>query len=385
MRFLNGLNKRLTIFCVGTLLMVGASSAARAASHEAQPLPLTQRNDKSAKLMLNIYDESGALAKAGTVLTVELTDDRGADIVQGTFSGPTILFDLHGIDARHGATFTLHVDRAQYRGETIHAVALAPNAVQTVNVVLVPKRPVFDFSAASAEALSTQRPDLWRVLAGNQQSPGEAKTQFDALIRSNPMVAGALLNILEAESELTLPSGRTPLAYYHQVIFDDSMEQDRFFAWVDKSMMDDIRTGASQGMFAAEPKAKVFHPGATDSWKETRFDRANLHFTFHGDEVQTVDGIECVKLEVDIDYYKNKLKHTLVELIPNMVTGNLTDPRVVYEMRRSESMKAGDPPFAAPQSLVPASKAQIKQEKATMHKKRRDLRLVMIWRWRHAW
>lgn len=46
-------------------------------------------------------------------------------------------------------------------------------------------------------------------------------------------------------------------------------------------------------------------------------------------DTKTIDGVECIKVEPDIDYYKDIGAHTLLEVIPNAATHGLTDPKKV--------------------------------------------------------
>jgi len=52
-----------------------------------------------------------------------------------------------------------------------------------------------------------------------------------------------------------------------------------------------------------------------------------------------------ILVEPDIDYYKDPLAHTILELIPNGFTGGLTDPRQVYVLRWIAGQTAGLPEF----------------------------------------
>jgi len=109
-----------------------------------------------------------------------------------------------------------------------------------------------------------------------------------------------------------------------------------------------VRVAAAQGKFAAENNPGAFHPGATSSWKQVQFDEANLQLTFHEGDTQTIDGVDCVLIEPDIDYYKDLISHTLLEVIPNFFTGGLTHPEVVYVLRWIVGRRAGvdfNPPY----------------------------------------
>jgi hypothetical protein len=69
-----------------------------------------------------------------------------------------------------------------------------------------------------------------------------------------------------------------------------------------------------------------------------QFDVANVQLTFHGRDTATFQDenhnpVQCLKIEPDIDYYKDLGAHGLLEVIPNAVTHSLTDPMVVYMLR----------------------------------------------------
>lgn len=77
----------------------------------------------------------------------------------------------------------------------------------------------------------------------------------------------------------------------------------------------------------------MFNPGATRSWKQIQFGEANVQLTFHENDKKKTNGVNCVQLEGDIDYYKDLLAHALIELATNTPTHSLTDPRHVYVLR----------------------------------------------------
>jgi hypothetical protein len=91
--------------------------------------------------------------------------------------------------------------------------------------------------------------------------------------------------------------------------------------------------------FSKEPDPQAWgHSGATESYKQTQFDVANVQLTFHGRDTAAFQDenhnlVQCVKIEPDIDYYKDLAAHGLGEVIPNAITHGLTDPKVVYSLR----------------------------------------------------
>jgi hypothetical protein len=83
-----------------------------------------------------------------------------------------------------------------------------------------------------------------------------------------------------------------------------------------------------------------------------QYGEANVQITFHENDKQTIDGVRCVKVELDIDYYKDKAAHALLEVLFHRVTGAATDPRQVYVLRWIAGRHAGVPDFEPPYYLV---------------------------------
>ena len=108
----------------------------------------------------------------------------------------------------------------------------------------------------------------------------------------------------------------------------------------------------SRNLFVPEPGTAAFHPGATRSYKQIQFGEANVQLTFHEDDLRTIGGVECIKVEPDIDYFKDLLAHALLEVVVNSVTKSLTDPRQVYVLRWMAGRHAGVPNFNPPYALA---------------------------------
>jgi hypothetical protein len=108
---------------------------------------------------------------------------------------------------------------------------------------------------------------------------------------------------------IQLPS-KTPLDYFKSILWDESLAQDRFFGYADKNIVDQVRRAAMEGEFAPEPSPGLFHPDATSSYKQIQFGEANVQLTFHENDTKKIDGVNCIKVEPDIDYYKDLGAHT---------------------------------------------------------------------------
>src|ERR1039458_7584275 len=73
--------------------------------------------------------------------------------------------------------------------------------------------------------------------------------------------------------------------------------------------------------------------------------------TFHEGDKKTINGLDCVMVEPDIDYYKDLAAHALLEVVTNKLTDSLTDPRQVYVLRWIAGRHAGVPNFEPPYTL----------------------------------
>ncbi len=71
------------------------------------------------------------------------------------------------------------------------------------------------------------------------------------------------------------------------ILWDESLAQDRFFGYADKSIVDRVRRAAMQHEFAPEPNPGLFHPDATSSFTQIQFGEANAQLTFHEKDIKT--------------------------------------------------------------------------------------------------
>ena len=163
-------------------------------------------------------------------------------------------------------------------------------------------------------------------------SDNEARAQYDDVRQNKPAALASLLNLATAMKAIQLPS-RTPLDYFKEIQWDESLAQDRFFGYADAAIVDQVRRAAADGEFAPEPSPGLFHPDATSSFKQIQFGGANVQLTFHEKDTKKIDGVQCIKVEPDIDYYQDIGAHALLEVIPNAITHGLTDPKKVYVLR----------------------------------------------------
>lgn len=121
---------------------------------------------------------------------------------------------------------------------------------------------------------------------------------------------------------------------------------------LDPSLYDQVKLAAQHGAFQREPGFALFHKGATDSYKQKQFGEANVQLTFHANDTKVIDGVQCIKMEPDIDYYQDLGAHAMLEVIPNGISHALTDPRQVYVLRWIPGRRAHVTEFNPPHTII---------------------------------
>jgi hypothetical protein len=183
-------------------------------------------------------------------------------------------------------------------------------------------------------------------LDANGATDDAAAARYSALEEQGAILA-CLLNITTAMQQINLPQ-KTALEYLKRIIWEEqgrfAMGQDRFFAWADPKLIDQIELAKQQTPETFENAPADLHPGATRSYKQIQFGEANVQLTFHENNRLDVDGVSCVMVEPDIDYFKDPGAHLLLEVAVNAF-GSITDPRAVYALRWIAGRRAGIPEF----------------------------------------
>jgi hypothetical protein len=221
-------------------------------------------------------------------------------------------------------------------------VKLSLKAVAMVDLMLLADKA--DFKFQTWDALKTSDSVISKFIALGS-SDAVAEEHYDNLRQTKPAALASLLNLTTAMKAIQLPS-KTPLDYFKEILWGESLAQDRFFGYADKSIVDQVRRAAMEGEFVPEPSPGLFHLDATSSFKQIQFGEANVQLTFHENDRKKIGGVDCIKVEPDIDYFKDLGAHTLLEVIPNSITHGLTDPKKVYVLRWIAGRHAGVPEFA---------------------------------------
>jgi hypothetical protein len=243
-------------------------------------------------------------------------------------------------------TIITAADGYQQTGFT--SLKLSPSIPTKLDLMLIRKQPKYDFMNATWDAVSAVCPFLSSGVA-----PETARARYEDLRTNKPDAFAGLLNITTVMRQTFLRDG-TPAHYVKEIKWDDSLAQDRFFAYCDPKLIDEVRQAAVDGTFAPEPQvlASLFHSGSTASWKQVEFDQANLQLTFHENDTKKIGDTDCIGVEPDIDYFKDFVAHSVLEVIPNKFSGGLTNAATVYVLRWVAGREVGVPDFTPPYTIT---------------------------------
>ena len=253
---------------------------------------------------------------------------NNADVNQSSWTkGPVINVKLPFHDGP-GDNYTVLVSVAGFR-DAGDFVSADPKLHRIMKLLVIPSDEKLSFSAWAL--LKQNHPDIARFLGLGTDAAG-AQARYAELQRDKPKSLACFMNLISAMADIDL-DGKTPLDYLKGIIWDSTFAQDRFFGYADPAIVPAVRAAAAEGHFAEEPNPGILHPGATCSYKQTDFDYSNVQLTFHENDKLVIGGLECIKIEPDMDVYKDLLNHGLLELLPNLVQDALTNPIDILSLR----------------------------------------------------
>jgi hypothetical protein len=312
---------------------------------KAEPIPNT------GKLMVNIFDGTQQPIAADVRMLVRVRDGNQKEQLNGFYKAPSLFFDELPFYNNFGDNYAVVVSANGYVQAGYTPIKIAPNTTQKIDLMLMPANGSFNFHDALWPALQQNYPAFAKLLAHGAASDAAAQTRYSDLMEKRPASLACFFNLATAMSAINLPVGN-PLDYIKEVVWDDSFASDRFFGWTDPKIIDQIKLATQQGEFAPEVDPGLFHDDATSSWKQIQFGEANVQLTFHETDKKKIDGLSCVKIEPDIDYYKDLGAHFLLEVLVNTASHSLTDPKQVYVLRWIAGRHAGVAGFNPPYTVV---------------------------------
>jgi hypothetical protein len=313
-------------------------------------MPKNKSATNAANLMVRIVDGTRKPIKESAKVLIRIIDGNQHEWHANFLKGPNQYFKSLPVFNNFGDNYTVIVWAKGYIQAGFTPVKIAQGVCAHIDLMLLPENGGFNFRNATWDALKSSYPLLYNILCPSSKGEEAAKEKYDSFKEDHPETIASFLNTITALKSISLPQ-RTPLDYFKELIWDE-MKQDRFFVYADQELINQVEIAAAQGQWMPEVGSAFFHRGATKSFKQVQFGEANVQLTFHEGDKKRIGGIDCVKVEPDIDYYKDLGAHAFLEVIPNTLTGQKTDPRAVYVLRWIAGRHAGVPEFDPPYVIV---------------------------------
>jgi hypothetical protein len=299
----------------------------------------------SGRAMVNVFDGTRSLYSDHAPILITVRDGNQQVESSGFHDDPSVFFSGLPLFNNFGDDYAFLASADGYKDAGFFPVKLAANVDLTVDLMLIPMSNAFNFAQAKWKQLGIERPAFQKLFADGA-APDAAANRYSDLEEKGATLA-CLLNITTAMEQIHLPLGN-PLDYLKRIVWDQPdnfpMAQDRFFGWADPALIKQLDQATQQKPKTFENAPAGLHPGATRSYKQIQFGEANVQLTFHENDRREVNGVNCVLVEPDIDYFKDPSAHLLLEVAVNAF-GSITDPRAVYALRWIAGRRAGIPEF----------------------------------------
>ncbi len=305
------------------------------------------------RIQLNLFASTRQPVSAGFKHLVRINNGHHQEVHSDFHRGQPQVFEVEFFN-NFGDDYSVIVSAKKHHDAGFFPVKVSPGATQQLDLMLMPKKNRYNFANAEFNQLKKADPALTGIITRGLPSEAEARSLYDELLDGTDQQQDALAtlhNIATAMKAIHLPVGQ-PLEYFKQLIWEKQPPQrDRFFAFADEKLVEQVKQSRQQGTFANAPAFS--HPGATSAFKQVQFGEANVQLAFHENPEDTlaIDGVKCVKVEADIDYFKDQAAHFLLEVIPNALTKGKTNPKIAYLLRWIAGRRAGVPEFDPPYTI----------------------------------
>jgi hypothetical protein len=307
----------------------------------------------NSRIQLNLFSSTRQPINSDFESLVRINNGHNRSVHEGFHKGQPPTFEVSFFD-NFGDNYSVVVTAKKHHDAGFFPVKVSPDAPRRLALMLLPKKSRYNFADAQWDRLKLTDPTLIGIISRGLPSEDSARGFYDELLDGTERRQDALAafhNIITALKAIDLPEGK-PLDYFKQLIWDKPAPQrDRFFAFADARLVEQIKLSVEDKKW--ETTLAILHPGATSSFKQLQFGEANVQLSFHEREEDTreIDGVKCVKVEADIDYFKDQAAHFLLEVIPNAITNHKTSPKIVYMLRWIAGQLDGISEFNPPYTI----------------------------------
>lgn len=273
-------------------------------------------------LNVSIFDASRQLwhgPEVQLVLTDPFTGSSNKKIVDRTLKKGTHTVTIEGIPNDAGQRYILFADAEKHRSHSVFPVKPVPNAVTTLNIMLIPNDPVPNFADFSYNELQMRSPQFHNALSENVPESdflGLAKTDE----KFGQIRMATLLNI-EAKLRATALKQGSAVESIRRIKNLDSCERDRIKVDVAPDMPGNVK-GLKTFSSLSEDLNEMNHKGFPVSFKEkVAFCSLQLSFAKKAEQGLLAADID-IDLLTDIGHFG--------EVIKNKILKTKTDPFNIY-------------------------------------------------------
>ncbi len=282
-----------------------------------------------AYIEVSLFNGTRQPVEPGFKTHITLTNGHQDIVIREYLTVPSIRYPVSVYD-NFGDNYRVNVSAGKHHAAGFFPIRVKPGRVSRVSLILLPKNGRYRFT--EWESLDTKITAFLSGFIGKQR----AEDHYNDLLDGEPLRQDILASThnLVAALDSTLLGDQSLFTWFDRMIWPEedrsiALQRDRFFAYASRQLLDDIRRARRYGSWVDAPV--VLHPGATCSFKQTAFQEANLQLTFHENDQQAPS--EMVKVEVDIDYYQDLVAHFLLEILPNTLRRDKSDPRIAGMLR----------------------------------------------------
>ena len=129
-------------------------------------------------------------------------------------------------------------------------MAVGPANPTVVDIMLVAKDATFNFRNAIWSRLTQNFPTYAALLGAGSADDASAADRYSQLMENSAATCWLVSSTWSRPCRRFNCPVKTPLDYIKELIWDDTMAQDRFFAWADPAVIDQVIQATSHGQFA---------------------------------------------------------------------------------------------------------------------------------------
>ena len=215
---------------------------------------------RGGSIMVNLFDGTRNPLPDGTDVLITIRDGNQKIVVRQNFSHPSEFFKGLQVFGNFGDDYAVIASAKNSSDTGFFPVHIAENIDQIVDLMLLSKNAGFNFNAATWAKVNQARPTLAAILAQGV-TPAAAQKRYEDLedVQSGAVLA-CLLNITTAMEQIFLPQ-LNALQYLKTLVWDQ-LAPDRFFAYADEALIQQVKTSIVHGTFvpglAAQPAPRRY-------------------------------------------------------------------------------------------------------------------------------